>query len=101
VPSDSGSFPADFLSLTLPSGTNLLTTSLERVEVFFFFVTGLETLQILRVEMSTGGSTKSNARSIEAILTIYLSIPSCRSRPRLGLQSLDLPQKESLLLLMI
>jgi hypothetical protein len=32
-----------------------------------FFVTGLETLQILGVEMSTGGSTESN-------ITIYLSI---------------------------
>jgi hypothetical protein len=39
-----------------------------------FFVTGLETLQILGVEMSRGGSTESNVRSFEAFLTIYLSI---------------------------
>jgi hypothetical protein len=46
----------------------------ETVEVVFFFVTGLETLQVLGVEMSTGGSTESNVRSFEAFLTIYLSI---------------------------
>jgi hypothetical protein len=34
----------------------------------------LETLQILGVEMSTGGSTESNVRSFESFLTIYLSI---------------------------
>jgi hypothetical protein len=37
-----------------------------------FFVTRLDTLQILGVEMSTGGSTESNVRSFEAFLTIYL-----------------------------
>jgi hypothetical protein len=46
--------------------------SIETVEVAFF-VSGLETLQILGVEMSTG-STESNVRSCEAFLTIYLSI---------------------------
>jgi hypothetical protein len=50
-----------------------LCISIETVEVVFF-VTGLETLQILGVEMSTGGSTQSNVRSFEAFLTIYLSI---------------------------
>jgi hypothetical protein len=50
-----------------------LCISIEAVEVAFF-VTGLETLQVLEVEMSTGGSTDSNVRSFEAILTIYLSI---------------------------
>jgi hypothetical protein len=39
-----------------------------------FSATRLETLQILGVEMSTGGSTESNVRSFEAFLTIYLSI---------------------------
>jgi hypothetical protein len=39
-----------------------------------FFVTELETLQILGVEMSTGGSTELNVRSFEAFLTVYLSI---------------------------
>jgi hypothetical protein len=38
---------------------------------WLFFVTGLETLQILGVEMST---TESNVRSFEAFLKIYLSI---------------------------
>jgi hypothetical protein len=37
-----------------------------------FFVTGLETLQILGVEMFTGGSTESNVGPFEAFLTIYL-----------------------------
>jgi hypothetical protein len=41
-----------------------LRFSIETVEVFFF-VTGLETLQILGVEMSTGGSTESNVRFIQ------------------------------------
>jgi hypothetical protein len=50
-----------------------LCISIETVEVAFF-VTGLETLQILGGEMSTGGSTQSNVRSFEAFLTIYLSI---------------------------
>jgi hypothetical protein len=35
------------------------------------FVTGVETLQILGVEMSTGGLTESNVRSFEAFLTTY------------------------------
>jgi hypothetical protein len=34
-----------------------------RVEVAFFFVIGLETFQILVVEISTGGLTESNVRS--------------------------------------
>jgi hypothetical protein len=38
------------------------------------FVTGLETLQILGVEISTDDSTESNVRSFKAFLTIYLSI---------------------------
>jgi hypothetical protein len=50
-----------------------LCISIETVEVAFF-VTVLETLQILGVEMSTGGSTESNVGSFEAFLTIYLSI---------------------------
>jgi hypothetical protein len=44
------------------------------VAFFVTGVTGLETLQIQGVEMSTGGSTESNVRSFEAFLTIYLSI---------------------------
>jgi hypothetical protein len=52
----------------------LLCISIETVEVAFFFVNGLETLQILRGEMFTGGSTESNVRSFEAFLTIYLAI---------------------------
>jgi hypothetical protein len=63
------------------------------VEVLFF-VTGLETLQIQEVEMSTGGSIESNARFI-------CDLPSCEPRLRLGLQSLGSAQKDSLLLLMI
>jgi hypothetical protein len=39
-----------------------LCISIETVEVAFF-VTGLETLQILGVEMFTGGSTESNVGS--------------------------------------
>jgi hypothetical protein len=39
-----------------------LCISIETVEVAFF-VTGLETLQMLGIEMSTGGSTKSNVNS--------------------------------------
>jgi hypothetical protein len=42
--------------------------SLEMVEVAFF-LTGLKTLQILGVQMSTGGSTESNVRSFETFLT--------------------------------
>jgi hypothetical protein len=34
----------------------------------------VETLQVLEVEKSTGGSTKSNVRSFVGFLTIYLSI---------------------------
>jgi hypothetical protein len=49
-----------------------LCISIETVEVAFF-VTGLETVQILGVEMSTGGSIESNVRSFEAFFTIYLS----------------------------
>jgi hypothetical protein len=37
-------------------------------------VTGLETVQIQGVEISTGGSTESNVRSFKAFLTIYLSV---------------------------
>jgi hypothetical protein len=44
---------------------------IKTVEVASFFVTAL---QILAVEVSTGGSTDSNVRSFEALLTIYLSI---------------------------
>jgi hypothetical protein len=47
--------------------------SIEMVEVIFF-VTELAILQFLGVVMSTGGWTKSNVRSFEAFLTIYLSI---------------------------
>jgi hypothetical protein len=47
---------------------------IETVEVFFFFVTGLETLLIPGVEIFIGGSTESNVKSFEAFLTIYLSI---------------------------
>jgi hypothetical protein len=50
-----------------------LCISIETVEVAFF-VTGLETLQIQGVKISTGGSTALNIRSFEAFLTIYLSI---------------------------
>jgi hypothetical protein len=48
-----------------------LCISIETVEVAFF-VTGPETFQIQAVEMSTGGSTKSNVMSFEAILTIFV-----------------------------
>jgi hypothetical protein len=41
------------------SKTAPLSISIETVEVAFF-VTGLETLQILRVEMFAGGWTESN-----------------------------------------
>jgi hypothetical protein len=53
-----------------------LCISIGTIEVAFFFVTGLETLQTLGVEMSTGagGSTESNVTSFVAFLTIYLSI---------------------------
>jgi hypothetical protein len=52
-------------NFSLPSrGRNSI--SIETVEVAFF-VTGLETLQILGVEMSTG-STESNVRSFELSL---------------------------------
>jgi hypothetical protein len=44
-----------------------LLVSIAMVEVAFF-VTGLETLQILGVEMSTDGSTESNVRSFEVFL---------------------------------
>jgi hypothetical protein len=54
------------------SKTAPLCISIETVRVAFF-VTGLETLQILGVEMSTGGSTESDVRSSEAFLMIYLS----------------------------
>jgi hypothetical protein len=37
----------------------------------FFSVTELETLQVLGVEMSKGGSTESNVKSYEVFLTIY------------------------------
>jgi hypothetical protein len=50
-----------------------LYISIETVKVFFF-ATEFETLQILGIEMSTGGSTESNVRSFEAFFTIYLSI---------------------------
>jgi hypothetical protein len=50
---------------------------------WLFFVTGLETLQTIVVEMSTGGSAQ------------------LQPRLRLGLQSLSLAQKDSLLLLMV
>jgi hypothetical protein len=50
-----------------------LCISIETIEVDFF-VTRLKTIQVLVVEMFTGGSTESNVRSFEAFLTIYLSI---------------------------
>jgi hypothetical protein len=50
-----------------------LCITIETVEGAFF-VTGLETLQVLGVEMFRSGSTESNVRSFEAFLTIYLSI---------------------------
>jgi hypothetical protein len=46
-----------------------LCISIETVEVAFFV-----TVQILGVEMSTGGSIESNVRSFEAFFTIYLLI---------------------------
>jgi hypothetical protein len=40
----------------------------------YFFLSGVEVLQVLGVEVATGGSTESNVRLFEAFLTIYLSI---------------------------
>jgi hypothetical protein len=51
----------------------LLCISIETLKVAFF-VKGVEILQVLGVEVSTGGSTESNVRSFEALLTDYLSI---------------------------
>jgi hypothetical protein len=39
-----------------------------------FSLSGVEVVQILEVEVSIGGATKSNVKSIEAFVTIYLSI---------------------------
>jgi hypothetical protein len=55
-----------------------------------FFVTGLETLQILGVEMSTK----------YLIVKLFVLRPSCRPRLRVGLQISGLSKKDSLLLLM-
>jgi hypothetical protein len=51
-----------------------LCISIGTAEVTLFFVSGVEMLQVLGVEVSTGGSTESNVRSFEAFVTIYLSI---------------------------
>jgi hypothetical protein len=48
--------------------------SIETVNVAFFFQSGVETLQVLGVEVSTGASTELNVRSLETFVTIYLSI---------------------------
>jgi hypothetical protein len=65
------------LNIDIQLGINikiyLFFVSIQTVEVALF-VTGVETLQILGVEMSTGGSTESNVRSFEAFLTTYLSL---------------------------
>jgi hypothetical protein len=39
-----------------------------------FFLSGVEVLQVIGVEVSIGGSTESNVTSFEAFVTIYLSI---------------------------
>jgi hypothetical protein len=39
-----------------------------------FFLSEVEVLQVLGVEVSGGGSNESNVRSFEAFVTIYLSI---------------------------
>jgi hypothetical protein len=39
-----------------------------------FFVSEVEILQVLGLEVSTGGLTESSVRSFEAFVTIYLSI---------------------------
>jgi hypothetical protein len=39
-----------------------------------FFLSGVEILQVLEVEVSTGGSTELNVGSFEAFVAIYLSI---------------------------
>jgi hypothetical protein len=39
-----------------------------------FFLSGVEVLQVLGVEVPIGGSTESNVRSFEAFAMIYLSI---------------------------
>jgi hypothetical protein len=51
-----------------------LCISVEMIDVALFFVSGVEELQILGVDVSTGCSTESNVRSFEAFVTIYLSI---------------------------
>jgi hypothetical protein len=47
--------------------------SIETVKVAFF-LSGVEVVQVLEVEVSIGGPTKSNVKSFEAFITIYLSI---------------------------
>jgi hypothetical protein len=66
--------PTQKYFLSSRSRKELLRVSLYKRLKCFFFVTGLETLQIQGVKMSTGGSSESNVRSFEAFLTIYLSI---------------------------
>jgi hypothetical protein len=41
-----------------------LCISIETVNVAFFFQSGVETLQVLGVEVSTGASTELNVRSL-------------------------------------
>jgi hypothetical protein len=50
-----------------------LGISIETVKMAFF-VSGVEILQVLGVEVFTGGSTESNVRSFQAFVTIYLTI---------------------------
>jgi hypothetical protein len=48
-------------------------TQIETVKVDFF-LSGVEILQVIGVEVSIGDSTESNVTSFEAFVTIYLSI---------------------------
>jgi hypothetical protein len=56
-----------FNSIYLQAVQNRAFVYLHRAVEVAFFVTGLETLQILGVEMTTGDSTESNVRSFESI----------------------------------
>jgi hypothetical protein len=55
------------------SKSHLSVSSTETVKMVFF-LSEVEVLQVLGVEVSGGGSNESNVRSFEAFVTIYLSI---------------------------
>jgi hypothetical protein len=62
-----------FKDVLLANARITLLSSREMVK-WHFFLSGVEILRVLGIEVSTNGSTKSNVGSFEAFVTIYLSI---------------------------